>query len=71
MATHLTKICSIALMYFLLIYAIMHIQEEGALAMRCVYDDGLKVNYSGPVQIVKGEEVDVLIKQESRRRRLR
>jgi hypothetical protein len=39
--------------------------------MRCVYDDGLKVYYSGPVQIVKGEEVDVLIKQESRRRRLR
>lgn len=31
--------------------------------MRCEYDDGLKVNYSGPLQITKGQEVNVFINE--------
>jgi len=32
--------------------------------MKCEYSDGLKVNYSGPLQIMKGQEVNVFIKEE-------
>jgi hypothetical protein len=31
--------------------------------MICEYKDGLKVNYSGSLQITKGKEVNVLIKE--------
>jgi hypothetical protein len=31
--------------------------------MKCEYSDGLKVNYSGPLQITKGKEVNVFIKE--------
>jgi hypothetical protein len=31
--------------------------------MKCEYNDGLKVNYSGPLQIVKGKDVNVFIKE--------
>jgi hypothetical protein len=31
--------------------------------MRCEYKDGLKVNYSGPLQITKGQDVNVFIKE--------
>lgn len=31
--------------------------------MKCEYNDGLKVNYSGPLQIIKGEDVNVFIKE--------
>ena len=31
--------------------------------MKCEYGDGLKVNYSGPLQITKGKEVNVFIKE--------
>lgn len=30
--------------------------------MKCVYSDGLKVNYSGQLQITKGQDVNVFIK---------
>ncbi|HXE97780.1 MAG TPA: hypothetical protein VN642_15350 [Dongiaceae bacterium] len=32
--------------------------------MKCEYNDGFKVNYSGPLQITKGQEVNVFIKEE-------
>jgi len=31
--------------------------------MRCEFKDGLKVNYSGPLQITKGRDVNVFIKE--------
>jgi hypothetical protein len=31
--------------------------------MICAYKDGLKVNYSGSLQITKGKDVNVLIKE--------
>jgi hypothetical protein len=31
--------------------------------MRCEYDDGLKVDYSGSLRINKGEEVNVYMKE--------
>ena len=31
--------------------------------MRCEYDDGLKVDYSGSLKITKGEEVNVFVKE--------
>lgn len=31
--------------------------------MRCEYSDGTKVKYTGPLQIIKGEEVNVFIKE--------
>lgn len=31
--------------------------------MRCEFKDGLKVNYSGPLQITKGQDVNVFIKE--------
>ena len=31
--------------------------------MKCEYSDGIKVNYSGPIQITKGQEVNVFIKE--------
>ena len=31
--------------------------------MRCEYKDGLKVNYTGPLQITKGQDVNVFIKE--------
>lgn len=32
--------------------------------MRCEYSDGIKVNYSGPLQITKGRDINVFIKEE-------
>jgi len=31
--------------------------------MKCEFNDGLKVNYSGPLQITKGQDVNVFIKE--------
>lgn len=31
--------------------------------MKCEYSDGFKVNYSGPLQITKGTDVNVFIKE--------
>lgn len=31
--------------------------------MKCEFSDGLKVNYSGPLQILKGQDVNVFIKE--------
>lgn len=31
--------------------------------MRCEFSDGLKVNYAGPLQITKGRDVNVFIKE--------
>lgn len=31
--------------------------------MRCEYNDGLKVNYSGSLQIMKGKDVNVFMKE--------
>jgi hypothetical protein len=31
--------------------------------MKCEYSDGLKVNYTGPLQITKGQDVNVFIKE--------
>jgi hypothetical protein len=31
--------------------------------MRCEYSDGTKVKYTGPLQIIKGQEVNVFIKE--------
>ena len=31
--------------------------------MKCEFKDGLKVNYSGPLQITKGQDVNVFIKE--------
>ena len=31
--------------------------------MRCEYKDGLRVNYSGPLQITKGQDINVFIKE--------
>lgn len=32
--------------------------------MKCEFSDGLKVKYSGPLQITKGQDVNVFIKEE-------
>ncbi len=32
--------------------------------MKCEFSDGLKVKYSGPLQIMKGQDVNVFIKEE-------
>jgi len=32
--------------------------------MKCEFSDGLKVNYSGPLQIMKGQDVNVFIKED-------
>jgi len=32
--------------------------------MKCEFSDGLKVNYTGPLQIMKGQDVNVFIKEE-------
>lgn len=32
--------------------------------MRCEYSDGTRVKYTGPLQIIKGQEVNVFIKEE-------
>jgi hypothetical protein len=32
--------------------------------MKCIYSDGLKINYSGTLQIIKGQDVNVFIKEE-------
>lgn len=31
--------------------------------MKCEYKDGLKVSYAGPLQITKGQDVNVFIKE--------
>ena len=31
--------------------------------MRCEYDDGFKVNYSGTLSIKKGDDVDLYVKE--------
>jgi len=31
--------------------------------MKCEYGDGVKVNYTGPLQITKGQEINVFIKE--------
>lgn len=31
--------------------------------MKCIYGDGTKVNYTGPLQITKGQDVNVFIKE--------
>jgi len=31
--------------------------------MKCEFSDGLKVNYAGPLQITKGQDVNVFIKE--------
>jgi len=31
--------------------------------MKCEFSDGLKVNYSGPLQVTKGQDVNVFIKE--------
>ena len=31
--------------------------------MRCEYDDGFKVNYSGSLSIKKGDDVDLYVKE--------
>ena len=31
--------------------------------MKCEYDDGLKVDYSGPLRITKGEEINLFIEE--------
>lgn len=31
--------------------------------MKCEYSDGLKVNYTGPLQVIKGEDINVFIKE--------
>lgn len=32
--------------------------------MRCEYSDGTRVKYTGPLQIIKGDEVNVFVKEE-------
>lgn len=32
--------------------------------MKCEYSDGLKVKFTGPLQIIKGNEVNVFLKEE-------
>lgn len=32
--------------------------------MKCEFNDGLKVKYTGPLQIVKGQDVNVFIKED-------
>lgn len=32
--------------------------------MKCEFSDGLKVNFTGPLQIIKGSEVNVFLKEE-------
>lgn len=31
--------------------------------MKCAYSDGLKVNYAGQLQITKGQDINVFIKE--------
>lgn len=31
--------------------------------MRCEYSDGLKVDYSGPLHVIKGQDVNVFIEE--------
>lgn len=31
--------------------------------MKCEYNDGTRVKYTGPLQIIRGEEVNVFIKE--------
>lgn len=38
--------------------------EREVEKMKCEYRDGLTVKYSGPLQITKGQEVNVFIKEE-------
>ena len=32
--------------------------------MKCEYSDGTRVKYTGPLQIIKGQDVNVFIKEE-------
>lgn len=32
--------------------------------MKCEYSDGLKVDYSGPIQITKGNEVKIFVQED-------
>lgn len=32
--------------------------------MKCEYSDGTRVKYNGPFQVIKGDEVNVFIKEE-------
>ena len=32
--------------------------------MKCEFSDGLKVRFTGPLQIIKGNEVNVFLKEE-------
>lgn len=32
--------------------------------MKCEFSDGLKVKFTGPLQIIKGNEVNVFLKEE-------
>jgi len=32
--------------------------------MKCEFSDGLKVKFTGPLQIIKGSEVNVFLKEE-------
>jgi len=32
--------------------------------MKCEYKDGIKVKYTGPLQVTKGQEVNIFIKEE-------
>lgn len=32
--------------------------------MRCVYEDGTKIKYTGPFQITRGNDVNIFIKEE-------
>lgn len=33
--------------------------------MKCEYKDGLTVKYTGPLQVTKGKEINILIKEEA------
>lgn len=33
------------------------------MKVKCIYSDGMKINYSGPLQIIKGDEVNVFMKE--------
>ena len=50
-------------LYFLYNYAIIYIHGKVVGIMKCEYSDGFKVNYSGPLQITKGQDVNVFIKE--------
>ncbi len=32
--------------------------------MKCIYSDGLRVDYSGPLRITKGEDVNVFVRED-------